>query len=908
MAPEVAGRDDELAAVRTFVGGDGSGFAALVLAGEAGIGKSTLWLAGVEAARAQGLRVLASRPAEAEHGLAFAGLGDLFEGVLDEVLPALTAPRRRALEVALLLAEEPEEAADPRALGVAVRSALQLVSRDVPVLLAIDDVQWLDPTSSRILAFVCRRLAEEDVRLLLARRSGHDPTPLEVALDPDRARHMHVGPLSRGALHVLLRHRLGRTFSRPMLVRLHDVSGGNPFYALELARPLGAAADAVVVPETLGRLVQARLAALPDATHEALLLAAAHGHASSALVAAAGIDRDALAPALAANVVEEDTGAIRFTHPLLASTLYQGVSDDDRNRAHATLSQIVGEPVERARHLALSAKTPAAETAQALEDAAGVALARGAAVAAAELHEHAARLTPADDTEGFHRRTLAATATFLAAGDTLRAEALVRPLVATAAPGADRAEALRTLATVRLDAGDIEESIALFREALVAATADPAAQCRLHQHLARSVRFTEGLGSAEQHARAAVDLAEQAGDVSLRAGALGALALLRFNAGEADALALAEEAERLAGDVDDAVLRTDVRFELAHILVWSYRLDRARPLLEALHADWRDRDENLSLNAVWYLALVEFRAGRWARAAEHAGTAREIGLQNTTEQHETPSQIWPVALLALHRGDVDRARELAELGLERAEGRPALRAHFHATLGLAASWSDDPETAAARFADAETDAADAEIRHPGMLSWRDEYVEALLRLDRREEAVTLLDAWEGEALRLGADWTLARAKRCRGLAATSMGDQERAAELLEEAVAQHETAGDPFGRARTLLVLGAVRRRLRQKRTAREAIAGALAAFEELGAGGWAEKARGELGRIGGRRRETGLTPAERRVAELVARGSTNREVAAALFLAERTVEAHLSHVYAKLGVRSRTELTRVLQ
>ena len=158
--------------------------------------------------------------------------------------------------------------------------------------------------------------------------------------------------------------------------------------------------------------------------------------------------------------------------------------------------------------------------------------------------------------------------------------------------------------------------------------------------------------------------------------------------------------------------------------------------------------------------------------------------------------------------------------------------------------------------------------------------------------------------RLGAR---ARA-RCRGLVAAAQGDVELSLSLLAEAVARHEEVGDPFGRARALLALGLVRRRARQKRPAREAIEAARVGFEEIGAARWAERAREELGRIGGRTRSEGLTPAERRVADLVAKGRTNAEVAATLFLAERTVASHLTHVYAKLGVRSRTELARVLR
>ena len=154
---------------------------------------------------------------------------------------------------------------------------------------------------------------------------------------------------------------------------------------------------------------------------------------------------------------------------------------------------------------------------------------------------------------------------------------------------------------------------------------------------------------------------------------------------------------------------------------------------------------------------------------------------------------------------------------------------------------------------------------------------------------------------------LAHVTRCRGLVAAAQGNGERAALLLQRAVDQHEEVGDPFGRARALLALGIVLRRARQKRGAREAIEAALAGFEQLGAATWVERARSELGRIGGRTREEGLTAAERRVAVLVAEGRTNREVAAALFLTERTIASHLTHIYAKLGVRSRTELARLL-
>ena len=213
----------------------------------------------------------------------------------------------------------------------------------------------------------------------------------------------------------------------------------------------------------------------------------------------------------------------------------------------------------------------------------------------------------------------------------------------------------------------------------------------------------------------------------------------------------------------------------------------------------------------------------------------------------------------------------------------------------------------ARFAGIEQMVDVPDALEPGMCWWRAEQVEALLETGRAGDAVERLDAWEAVARLLGHEWALAHATRCRGLVSAAAGEIERALALLDEAVGRHESVGDPFGRARAQLALGVTRRRARQKRPAREAIEAARAGFDAIGAAGWARRAGDELGAIGGRTRSEGLTPSERRVAELVAQGRTNAEVAASLFLAERTVASHLTHVYAKLGVRSRTELARKL-
>ena len=235
---EIVGREEELASLHAFIGEMNAGPAALVLEGEAGIGKSTLWFAGVEHAHARGLRVLSSRPAEAERRLAHVGLGDLLEEVRDEILPALPAPRRSALEVALLLAETGERAPDARAVGAAALTGLRALAETRPLLLAVDDVQWLDASSASVLEFALRRLRDDPILVLLARRRGEGGPMPERALPPDVITRREVGPLSLEGTHQLLRLHLGRAFPQPTLTRIHETSGGKPFLALELARAL----------------------------------------------------------------------------------------------------------------------------------------------------------------------------------------------------------------------------------------------------------------------------------------------------------------------------------------------------------------------------------------------------------------------------------------------------------------------------------------------------------------------------------------------------------------------------------------------------------------------------------------------------------------------------------------------
>jgi DNA-binding CsgD family transcriptional regulator len=908
MPAEIVGREEELSSLYAAVDRTADGPAALLLEGEAGIGKSTLWRAGVDAARARGMCVLSSQPAEAERGLAHACLGDLLEHTLESVLPELPAPRRHALEVALLLEQAADNGADPRTLGVAVRNALDILIAQAPVVVAVDDVQWLDPSSASALAFALRRMHEQPILLLLARRLGvEEETPgLEHAIEPDRVERLAVGPLTLGATHRLLQERLGRTFPRPTLLRVHEVSGGNPFYAIEIARVLSEDVDPtepLQVPATLEALVRTRLEGMPPATREALLLASTMGRPSVGQIGEMGVTDVVLEPALSAHVVERADDNIRFTHPLLASVVYQGAPADARRRAHELVAQAIGDPLVRARHLALATERPGTEIAEALEDAMALANNRGAPIAAAELGEHALRLTPSDARDDRHRRAIATTRAHMQAGEGTRARAIAVDLVARARAGPSRAEALLLLSELE----NIDRAAELLDEALAEAATRPTLQAVIHQRLAGEGRITKGRDWAEKQARAALDLADSLGDDALRAGALSVLAFLRFESGDPAAPRLAERAYEAAGAVApaDPELLNGARNNLAQMLAWSGEASRARPLLESELREGSERDELRSRGALWLLSMVEFRACRWSLAAEYAERAREIGAQYDMEW---PPHFFLPALVAAHRGELERARETAQQGVALARKQEALWAGLVAVPGLVDFWSGDAAAAVESFAAAEQTADARGWNEPNMRWWRADYAEALIELGRIDDVVEVLDTWEAVAARVGRASVLAQVTRCRGLLGAAKADLVQAQSLLEEAVAQHEAAGDAFGRARALLALGLVRRRVRQKRSAREAIEAALDGFEELGAASWAERARAEIGHVGGRIRIAGLTPAERRVADLVAEGQTNREVAATLFLSERTVATHLTHIYAKVGVRSRTELARRLQ
>ena len=389
MTSGVVSRHAEARAVADFLASASTEPSALVVEGEAGIGKTTLWLAGVEQARGLGFRVLAARGAAAESALAYASLADLLGGVDSSAFAGLPDPQRLALDRVLLRANTDSAATDQRAVAAALLSVVEGLAEESPVLLAIDDLQWLDPSSVHVLAFAVRRLSARVGMLGTVRTDsdGADGAAAWLQLpSPEGIHRIRVGPLSLGGLHAVLFARLGRSLPRPTMVRIQEISGGNPFYALELARAIdrGLAGTEASLPGTLAELVHARIGSLDPDVQDALLAAACVAAPTVEVVARASTHAGRIVELLEDHaerkgIVSIDGHRLRFAHPLLARGVYTNATPAQRRMMHRRLAAIVEQPELRARHLALAATSGDPQTLQSLDAAAEMARMRGAA-------------------------------------------------------------------------------------------------------------------------------------------------------------------------------------------------------------------------------------------------------------------------------------------------------------------------------------------------------------------------------------------------------------------------------------------------------------------------------------------------------------------------------------------------
>jgi DNA-binding CsgD family transcriptional regulator/DNA polymerase III delta prime subunit len=909
---EIVGRDKELQELSSFL--EQSAYpGALLFEGDPGIGKTTLWRAGVDAARELSYIVLRASPAEKEATFSYSVVSDLLGDVLDGALPGLPGPQRRALEIALLLRDSDGPPPEQHTLGVALLGVLRTLASSRPVVLAVDDVQWLDRSSAAMLEFAVRRLRGEQVALLLARRQSSrlGSERLDLALPEERRFTVRVGPLSMGALHRLLGDRLGTTLARPALRRVHEASGGNPFYALELVRALESSGGWIrpghplPVPETLEAILRERIDALPESVRQVLTAAAALRRPTESVLG----DWPALGQASEAGLIEITNDEVRFMHPLLASTAYGSISAAERRRLHRRLAEVVSDPEERARHLALGAEGPDGDVADALEGAAREAAARGAPAAAAELAELALRLTPTSESGRLPERRVDAAWYHVAAGELDTAASMLEQLEEFS-PGGARADALLLLASAQQS---FERCLELAESALVDARGDDARVAKLECYIGELLLMQGSSDLALEHARAALKAAERAGDPTILATALSTVAWFETGAAVEPTPGLVERAVVL----EDAAIGAGVydtsspSFVLGMRLMFAGRLDEARTRMDMLlERAVSAGDEAAVIAALLHQAELEFRAGNWSLAAQKAAEGYERAEQIGRDQ-DMSALLYARALVDGHVGRVEEAREAAARGIELSErcGDEVFRLQHLSVLGFLELSIGDPEAADRILRPLAARLASLGWREPSIYGELPNAIEALVELAELEEARRLLAGLRDRLSRIESPWGEASAGRCEGLVLAAEGDLAAASSVLERALAVHERLPQPFDLARTMLALGTVRRRTRKRAASRKTLERALAIFDELGATLWAEKARSELARIGGRRAYPAdeLTPSEQRIADLVAEGKTNKEVAAILVVADRTVESALTQIYRKLDVRSRTELARKL-
>jgi DNA-binding CsgD family transcriptional regulator len=448
----------------------------------------------------------------------------------------------------------------------------------------------------------------------------------------------------------------------------------------------------------------------------------------------------------------------------------------------------------------------------------------------------------------------------------------------------------------------------MYTEALVEAGDDPALRSSIHQRLASVLFFTKGPAAAEPDAQTALRLAEDLDDPCALALSLATVARVAFSLGRGVQLELMTRAIALEQSCPHLFFYDRPSVMFASQLNFVDEHERSRERWRRLIEQARALEEPPYIPLYWW-SLLEHRAGDWSRAAELAKECLSCAVEHGQEHWEAFGA-HAFAMVEAHRGDQDRARAHIDRCWRVAEaaGQPTFIVGCRELLGFLALSVGDPREACKQLASGYEALAAMGVREPGRFFFLPDYLEALIALGETDEAERWLRWLEERGRTLDRPWALAAAGRCRGLFEAARGRNDLAIEVLEAALDEHARFENPFELGKTLLVLGRARRRANRRKAARETLQNALQTFETLGAALWAEKVRAELARIGGRAPSEGrLTPVEERVAALVAEGRTNREVAAALHLSDRTVEGHLSRVYVKLGVRSRVELARAL-
>ncbi|GAA4937563.1 LuxR family transcriptional regulator [Actinoplanes utahensis] len=892
--PDLHGREALLAAVEARLATGGG----VALHGPPGIGRSALLDAVADRAAARGELVLRLRPARGERTLAYSGVADLVRQVPADAVAALAPAPRRSL-AALSQGRPSRTGAPALARRLVLPELLARCARATPVLLVLDDVQWLDPESAELIGFAMRRRPGPRVRVAAAeRRPGRSRA---VRLCPAPVLELAVPPLSPDDLTALLESRglPCRTASR-----LHQDSGGNPFLALELGGAVvpGAAWRPAPLPENVRDLARERLAGLSAAVRRTLLTAALATEPTITLLLRAGRDEAAgeLRAAVAAGVVEVAGERIRFTPPLLGRVLADETPAAERSGVHAELAAAAYDPVEALRQQALRTARPDAAVAGGLAAAAGRCALRGADRTAAELYLLAADRCPPELAADRLDWLVTAARTAITGGVPAVAGRAAEAVLTADAPPAHRVRA--RLVLLDLAGQALSEMGETFAAALAEAGDDPELAAPVRLRLTFAAFLAGDLEAAAAEARRAEEAARLAGDPTIEAMALTIIASIQRVRGVACWRDSLDRALALPATPAPDWLHYGPHYMAARFALFDDRLDEARAeLLALLAVAEHDRVGEARVEVLRSLSEVATRAGRCQEALRYghraARAAQEAGL--------SPGPTWYTAAVAeLAGGSLAAAAGFARRGIRssRQEGDGLyLRRNLHA-LAQAEVRSGDTRAAVAtlrRLHDLEAEAGSAD---PMIVRRRADLAAALaLSGEHREAAATLELARAGGAAALAG-----YLDRAAAVVASESGQADAAAGLATVAARRFEVSRQPVEQAHALLVLAGAERRRRRYAAARQAIDRALALFRAAEARPWIAEAERMLTRTEGTP-EQGLTSTELRIAGMVRAGASNREIANRLYLSVKTVEATLTRVYRKLGVRSRTQLLSAL-
>lgn len=913
------GREEERRSVRDLLEGARRGRAGVLgLRGPAGCGKTTLCDDAVTVAT--GMTVLPVCGVESERDLPLAALLALLRplGAFVDDLPEA----QRTVASALIDGVGGQAGAESFALGASCLALLAVAAEKEPVLVVVDDVQWIDEVSGHAMAFAFRRLARDAVAVLLASR---DPEP-----DEDRPYPLpgswpwvDLGGLAEDETVRLL---AADGVSPEVAARLWAVCAGNPLALREVADGLTPAQRTGTAtlpdPVPLGprgtAAIGRRLAGLGARCLEALAVLAVGGDAElpdhARALAAHGIDPTVLVAAERAGVVRMDGGLPRFSHPLLRSAVVARADPAELRRAHAAWAALDRIPVgRRARHLAAATVGVSEEVAAALEEAADLAAARGGVAAGVDALGRAAALSP-DPADRSRRRLRAAEAAYLAGRRDL-AQELVTVVLAEEATSVDarpaglRDQALALDASLRVwtaEAGEAHLVVLPVIERLAGPAPDLAALLGVQLVVAMwNAGQTEAGTALIRHVR---EFAIE--DAAIRHLADFACALFTLSAGDPGPTRELLERGDPAAWRDVLLERFPLYYTGLHHW-WRFADLGSTGLVEIDgHIAFARRRMATTLlpHPLMLRADLRFEAGEVTRA--RADLAEAIGLCEETGQGVLTGYARAMhGRAAALEGDESVARTEAALALETARwsGLRPILLYAHHTLGLLELGLGHFDDAARHLDVVRRTAAGMGPQHPKIIPWHADHVEALLGAGRFDEAAAVSAELAADAERCDSAWSRAVALGTEARVAPDA----RADDLLVAAVeAQH---GLPLEQARTQLHLGEHRRRHGRVRDAREPLAAAAATFAGLGVVPWARRAEAELRAAGGRATASaapdlgGLTDRELQICLAVADGATNKEVGAALFLSRKTVEYHLGNVFRKLGVTSRAQLTRLV-